>query len=120
MGERVEGSKIHASVDSASPLTGSNGTGGNGGVRTGKGVMGDVVNFRGYAGGLGSHGGSYGAGGSGGGPGQGPRNWRYRKLDMLIFNGTDLDGWILRVERFCILTTNRGGDVRSSCSGVGG
>lgn len=41
-------------------------------------------------------GGSYAAGGSGGGPG----NWRYRKLDMPVFDGDDPDGWILRVERY--------------------
>lgn len=35
-----------------------------------------------------------------GGSGQGPRNWRYRKLDMPIFDGNDPDGWILRVERY--------------------
>lgn len=41
-------------------------------------------------------GGSYATGGSGGGPG----NWRYRKLDMPVFDGEDPDGWILRVERY--------------------
>lgn len=32
--------------------------------------------------------------------GGGAGNWRYRKLDMPIFDGTDPDGWILRVERY--------------------
>lgn len=27
-------------------------------------------------------------------------NWRYRKLDMPIFDGSDPDGWILRVLRY--------------------
>lgn len=27
-------------------------------------------------------------------------NWRYRKLGMPVFDGTDPDGWILRVERY--------------------
>lgn len=27
-------------------------------------------------------------------------NWKYRKLDMPIFDGSDPDGWILRVERY--------------------
>ena len=49
---------------------------------------------------IGAEGGStmgpVGGKGSGGGPG----NWRYRKLDMPIFDGTDPDGWILRVERY--------------------
>lgn len=30
----------------------------------------------------------YGVGGSGGGPG----NWRFRKLDMPVFDGVDPDG----------------------------
>lgn len=40
--------------------------------------------------------------GYGGGTGQGggPGNWRYRKLDMPLFDGTDPDGWILRVDRY--------------------
>lgn len=36
-------------------------------------------------------------GGSGHAPNMGQGNWRYRKLDMPIFDGTDPDGWILRV-----------------------
>lgn len=36
----------------------------------------------------------------GGGSGGGPGNWRYRKLDIPIFDGTDPDGWVLRVERY--------------------
>lgn len=43
-------------------------------------------------------------GGFGGGSGQSgginSSNWRYRKLDMPVFDGTDPDGWILRVERY--------------------
>lgn len=50
----------------------------------------------------------YGAGsGSGRGPGGwnggirdvGP-NWRHKKLDLLVFDGTNPDGWILRAERY--------------------
>ena len=37
---------------------------------------------------------------AGSGQGPGPGNWRYRKLDMPIFDGTDPDGWIMRVERY--------------------
>lgn len=39
---------------------------------------------------------------AGGGFGQsgGHSNWKYRKLDMPVFDGTDPDGWILRVERY--------------------
>ena len=40
--------------------------------------------------------GNYGGGGSGGGPG----HWRFRKLDMPLFDGSDPDGWIMRVERY--------------------
>lgn len=45
-------------------------------------------------------GGSNVGGGSGGGPGGQHTNWRYRKLDMPVFDGSDPDGWILRVERY--------------------
>lgn len=38
--------------------------------------------------------------GSGSGSFTGQGNWRYRKLDMPVFDGTDPDGWILRVERY--------------------
>lgn len=39
--------------------------------------------------------------GSGGGSGFARRNsWRHKKLDMPLFDGTNLDGWILRAERF--------------------
>lgn len=47
--------------------------------------------------------GYHGGGGSGAGPGHwngGPSNWRYRKLDMPVFNGSYPDGWILRMERY--------------------
>lgn len=40
----------------------------------------------------------------GGGPGHasimGQSNWRYRKLDMPVFDRTDPYGWILQVERY--------------------
>lgn len=39
---------------------------------------------------------NYGGVGLGGGPG----NWWYRKLDMSLFDGTDPDGWVLRVEQY--------------------
>lgn len=39
-------------------------------------------------------------GGSGFGGGYGGGNWRYRKLDMPLFDGYDPDGWVLRVERY--------------------
>ncbi|XP_017233746.1 uncharacterized protein LOC108207825 [Daucus carota subsp. sativus] len=45
-------------------------------------------------------GGGYSGGFQGGGLGGGQTNWRYRKLDMPIFDGEDPDGWILRVERY--------------------
>lgn len=61
--------------------------GGNGASGFGEGEKG-FVGFHGYRG--------HGGGGSGGGRG----NWRYRKLDMPIFDGSDPDGWILRVERY--------------------
>ncbi|XP_063944151.1 uncharacterized protein LOC135150826 isoform X1 [Daucus carota subsp. sativus] len=41
-----------------------------------------------------------GGGYTGGFQGGGQSNWRYRKLDMPIFDGEDPDGWILRVERY--------------------
>lgn len=61
--------------------------GGSEGSGFGEGGIG-VVGVKGYGG--------YGGGGSGGGPG----NWRYMKLDMPIFDGSDPDGWILRMERY--------------------
>lgn len=36
----------------------------------------------------------------GGGPVNTSGNWKYRKLDMPLFDGEDPDGWILRVERY--------------------
>ncbi|CAH1441894.1 unnamed protein product [Lactuca virosa] len=43
-------------------------------------------------------------GGGGGGRGMGEPggglNWRFRKLDMPLFDGEHPDGWILRVERY--------------------
>lgn len=45
--------------------------------------------------------GGYSSGGYGGAlGGGGGGNWKYRKLDMPIFYGTDPDGWVLRVERY--------------------
>lgn len=44
-------------------------------------------------------GGSIGGGGLGGNT-CGMGGWHYRKLDMPIFEGTDPDGWILRIERY--------------------
>lgn len=44
--------------------------------------------------------GQTGGGGSGYGQGPGQSNWKYRKLDMPVFDGSDPDGWILRVERY--------------------
>lgn len=41
-----------------------------------------------------------GSGGHGGGLFTGNSNWRYRKLDMPIFDGADPDGWVLRAERY--------------------
>lgn len=48
--------------------------------------------------------------GSGGGPGGnvnmgltvagGGANWRFKKLDMPLFDGVNPDGWILRAERY--------------------
>ncbi|XP_074346704.1 uncharacterized protein LOC141685510 [Apium graveolens] len=56
-----------------------------------------VRQWDGYGGGGGRNdGGGYGGGGSVSGPG----NWRFRKLDMPLFDGSDPDGWILRVERY--------------------
>lgn len=46
----------------------------------------------------GNFGGTVGGGIVGYGGGNG--NWRYRKLDMPVFDGEDPDGWILRVERY--------------------
>lgn len=36
----------------------------------------------------------------GGGSGGGPDHWRYRKLDMPVFDVADPDGWIMRVEHY--------------------
>lgn len=48
--------------------------------------------------------GSHTGAGSGGGPGgilaNGGTNWRFKKLDMPLFDGTNPDGWILRAERY--------------------
>lgn len=39
-------------------------------------------------------------GGGGGGMVNNGGNWRYRKLDLPVFDGTNPDGWILRAERY--------------------
>lgn len=33
-------------------------------------------------------------------PGRGSSNCHFRKLDMPVFDGTDPDGWVLRIERY--------------------
>lgn len=99
MGEKMEGSATQ--VGSTSPVQF-----GVGGIRSTKnfGVNG------GDGGGIGGYG-MYMGGGvppgfqgiqgyHGGGNGGGSGNWRFCKLDMPVFDGTDPDGWILRVERY--------------------
>ncbi|XP_074377189.1 uncharacterized protein LOC141718709 [Apium graveolens] len=50
--------------------------------------------------------GGFGGKGSGGGPGRGAQwegggtNWRHKKLDLPVFDGSNPDGWILRAERY--------------------
>lgn len=50
--------------------------------------------------------GSNGGKGFSGGPGRGTQwegggtNWRYKKLDLSLFDGSNLYGWILRAERY--------------------
>lgn len=34
------------------------------------------------------------------GQGVSHNNWRYRKLDMPVFDGSDPDGWIMKIERY--------------------
>lgn len=46
----------------------------------------------------GGEGGRDSGGGVHGGPGR--ASWRYRKLDLPTFDGTNPDGWILRAERY--------------------
>ena len=72
------------------------GIGGSGGVGSGPG------GGSGHEGGAGSgSGGGPGYFGSNGAPSGGGRNqWRHKKLDMPLFDGTNPDGWILRAERF--------------------
>ncbi|KAL6527965.1 hypothetical protein OROHE_014915 [Orobanche hederae] len=67
------------------------GVSGGYGMKLGSGNFGDLT---GRVGG-GSSGGYYGYGGSNGGG-----NYRFRKLDMPIFDGNNPDGWILRAERY--------------------
>lgn len=54
----------------------------------------------GGTGGLAMNGNTGGVSGMGGSSGYGAGGWRYRKLDMPIFKGVDLDGWILRIKRY--------------------
>lgn len=50
--------------------------------------------------------GQFGGGSFGGNNGGGVQgNWRYRKLDMPLFDGGDPDGWILRL-RDTLISTN--------------
>lgn len=76
------------------------GIGGSGEIFEGGGYG----SFGNYNGGNGTiHGGIMGGGIGGGNLSGGMGNmgeWRYRKLDMPIFEGTDPDGWILRIERY--------------------
>lgn len=58
----------------------------------GSSVLGGGGSYDGFVG--------YGGYGGGGGSGGGPRMWRYRKLGMPIFERSDPDGWLLRVERY--------------------
>lgn len=62
-----------------------------GSPQTGQGLMGGS----GF-GGQGYDGNGYNGPGFGGGTG----SWKYRKLDMSLFDGTDPDGWLLRVDRY--------------------
>lgn len=61
-----------------------------------KGIEGGIVMGSSLVGGSKMGGAHYGGGGSGGGPGA----WKYRKLDMPLFDGEDPDGWIMRVEKY--------------------
>lgn len=65
------------------------------------GVLGDENKGVGGKAWFGDNGG-FGSGNGGGMSygGGGKSNWRYRKLDMPVFDGSDPDGWILRVERY--------------------
>lgn len=93
--------------------------GGVAGGRAGKGVEGggsvifEDIGEHGYHGGVGvfggqggqsgnGSGGGYGTGGKfgGGGSGGGSGHWRLRKMDLPVFDGSDPDGWLLRVERY--------------------
>lgn len=54
------------------------------------------------------------------GGGVGCSNWRYKGLDLPLFDGTNPDGWILRAERyfnFYRLTEEE--KNRGHCSSVG-
>ena len=76
-------------LDSGAPMAGSSFQGGGHSSHRGsaaEGLFQSPMMERGFSGG----------GGSGGGPGY----WKYRKLDMPIFDGSDPDGWLLRVERY--------------------
>ncbi|KAL8123139.1 hypothetical protein AgCh_011217 [Apium graveolens] len=97
IGDKPAGSIAHNNMGSVSPRLGV-GMGGSFEGKNGNGVNNQTIEEGGYGSGggyIGGHG-VYGGSGSGGGPG----NWRYRKLDMSVFDGNNLDGWILRVERY--------------------
>lgn len=67
----------------------------------GKKVGGFVLNGSGSGIGPGFRGGGLGHGsGFEGNIGNNRNNWRHKKLDMPLFDGTNPDGWILIVERF--------------------
>lgn len=80
------------------------------GEKYGETVMGESSSKnKGVMMGDGSHGGQGSGGGPGGGlggagvsyiGGGGGANWRFKKLDMPCFDGTNPDGWILRAERY--------------------
>lgn len=92
-GEQVEGSVNHAEWMFASPSAVMGGLGPNPNTCVlGEGSKG--VGSRGWTGGN-----TFGVG-TCYGPGAGQSNWRYRKLDMPVFDGSDSDGWIMRVERY--------------------
>ncbi|CAH1440276.1 unnamed protein product [Lactuca virosa] len=52
------------------------------------------------SGGFGTGGSNDGGGRQQGGDYGGGTNWRFRKLDMPLFDGENPDGWILRAERY--------------------
>lgn len=99
--------KIGASPSSLAVFGGGEGYGQGAGGKQGEGVYSGQIFDGGRYGGFGSSGGIGGNTGGAGIGGTGVGGWRYRKLDMPIFEGVDPDGCILRIERyfnFCRLT----------------